>query len=231
MKTFSQHLIRHKYRLAIFLLLGAATVFCLLLVRARIAYSDTFRYTFLIWNLFLAWIPFMIAYLTYSLALRRSALYVVIPISAFLWLIFFPNAPYILTDFQHLSLNNGAAPLWFDVIMLIWCAWTGLLLGVVSLYLMQEIIKREFGRIVGWMFVFVVAALSSAGIYIGRFIRWNSWDVLRNPFGIANALLDQAVDPSLRSIGFIALYTSFFVFTYITLYAFGHLLQEQSERS
>jgi uncharacterized membrane protein len=156
---------------------------------------------------------------------------VVIPISAVLWLIFFPNAPYILTDFQHLSMNNGAAPLWFDVIMLVWCAWTGLLLGVVSLYLMQEVVKREFGRIVGWMFVFVVAALSSAGIYIGRFIRWNSWDILRNPFGIATTLLDQAVDPSLRSIGFIALYTSFFVFTYITLYAFGHLLQEQSERS
>ncbi len=231
MKTLQVYLIRHKYRLAIFLLLGAATVFSLLLVRARIAYSDTFRYTFLIWNLFLAWIPFMMAYLTYSLTLRRSVLYVMIPISAFLWLIFFPNAPYILTDFQHLSLNNGAAPLWFDVIMLIWCAWTGLLLGVVSLYLMHEIVKREFGRIVGWAFVLVVAALSSAGIYIGRFIRWNSWDVLRNPFGIATTLLDQAIDPSLRSIGFIALYTAFFVFTYITLYTFGHLLQEQSERS
>ncbi len=231
MKTLQVYLIRHKYRLAIFLLLGAATVFSLLLVRARIAYSDTFRYTFLIWNLFLAWIPFMMAYLTYSLTLRRSVLYVMIPISAFLWLIFFPNAPYILTDFQHLSLNNGAAPLWFDVIMLIWCAWTGLLLGVVSLYLMHEIVKREFGRIVGWAFVLVVAALSSAGIYIGRFIRWNSWDVLRNPFDIATTLLDQAIDPSLRSIGFIALYTAFFVFTYITLYTFGHLLQEQSERS
>lgn len=231
MKTFYDYFVRHKYRLAIFLLLGAATIFCLILVRARIAYSDTFRYTFLIWNLFLAWIPFIIAYFTYSLSLRRTALYVVIPISAVLWLIFFPNAPYILTDFQHLSMNNGAAPLWFDVIMLVWCAWTGLLLGVVSLYLMQEIVKREFGRVVGWMFVFVVAALASAGIYIGRFIRWNSWDILRNPFGIASTLLDQAIDPSLRSIGFIALYTSFFVFTYITLYAFGHLLQEQSERS
>jgi uncharacterized membrane protein len=231
MKTLYSHLIRHKYRLAIFALLGAATIFCLILVRARIAYSDTFRYTFLIWNLFLAWIPFMIAYVTYSVALRRTTLYVVIPISAFLWLIFFPNAPYILTDFQHLSLDNAGAPLWFDVIMLVWCAWTGLLLGVISLYLMQEIVKREFGRVVGWIFVFVVAALSSAGIYIGRFIRWNSWDILRNPFGIAATLLDQAIDPSLRSIGFISLYTLFFVFIYITLYAFGHLLQEQSERA
>ena len=231
MKILYNHFIRHKYRLAVFALLGAATIFSLTLVRVRIAYSDTFRYTFLIWNLFLAWIPFMIAYVTYGLALRRTTLYVVIPISAFLWLIFFPNAPYILTDFQHLSLDNGGAPLWFDVIMLVWCAWTGLLLGVISLYLMQEIVKREFGRVVGWIFVFVVATLSSAGIYIGRFIRWNSWDILRNPFGIATTLFDQATDPSLRSIGFIALYTLFFVFVYVTLYAFGHLLQEQSERS
>jgi uncharacterized membrane protein len=214
-----------------FALLGGATLVCLVLVRARFAVTDTYRYAFLIWNLFLAWIPFIIAYITYGLTLRRSAIYVVIPVSAFLWLIFFPNAPYILTDFQHLKLDNGSAPLWYDVIMLIWCAWTGLLLGLISLYLMHEIVRREFGRWVGWAFVLVVALASGAGIYIGRFIRWNSWDMLQDPYGTATTLLGQAVDPSLRSIGFISLYTLFFAFIYVTLYAFGHLLQERSERS
>jgi uncharacterized membrane protein len=230
MKALYNYLVSHKYRAAVFCLLGGATVVCLMLIRARFAVTDTDRYAFLIWNLFLAWIPFMIAYVTYGLALRRSAIYVIIPVSAFLWLIFFPNAPYILTDFQHLKLDNGSAPLWYDVIMLIWFAWTGLLLGIISLYLMHEIVKREFGRWVGWAFVLAVSLASGAGIYIGRFIRWNSWDVLQDPFGIAAALLGQAVDPSLRSIGFISLYTLFFMFIYITLYAFGHLLQEQSER-
>ncbi len=231
MKNLYSFLVQHKYRIAIFALLAGASVFCLMLFRARVVVSDTYRYSFLVWNLFLAWIPFIIAYFTYGLTLKRSILYVIIPVSAFLWLIFFPNAPYILTDFQHLKLDNGSAPLWYDVIMLVWFAWTGLLLGVISLYLMQEIVKREFGRWVGWGFVAAVSLLSSAGIYIGRFVRWNSWDILSNPFGIASTVLDQAVDPSLRSIGFITLYGIFFIFVYVTLYAFAHLLQEQSERS
>lgn len=231
MNAIYHFLLQHKYRAAIFALLGAATIFSLALVRTRMAVSDSYRYSFLIWNLFLAWIPFLIAYIAYGLALKRRALYIIIPISAFLWLIFFPNAPYILTDFQHLKLDNGSVPLWYDVIMLVWFAWTGLLLGVISLYLMHEIVKREFGRWIGWAFVLAVSLTSSAGIYMGRFIRWNSWDVLRNPFRIASAVLDQAVDPSLRSIGFITLYGIFFIFVYITLYAFAHLLQEQSGRT
>jgi uncharacterized membrane protein len=231
MKTLYNYLVQHKYRVAMFALLGGATILCLILVRLRIRVSDTYRYGFLIWNLFLAWIPFLIAYFTYSITLKRSLVYIIIPFTALLWLIFFPNAPYILTDFQHLKLDNGSAPLWYDVIMLIWCAWTGLLLGIISLYLMHEIVKREFGRVAGWAFVLIVSVASGAGIYIGRFVRWNSWTIFQDPFGTATTLLDQAVDPSLRSIGFIGLYTLFFAFTYITLYAFGHLLQEQSERS
>jgi uncharacterized membrane protein len=230
MKKILAHFLRHKYRLAIFALLAAASVVCLALFRVRVAYSDTFRYGFLVWNLFLAWIPFVIAYMTYSITLQRKALFAIIPISAFLWLIFFPNAPYILTDFQHLSYETSSAPVWYDVIMLVWFAWTGVLLGAISLYLMHEIVKREFGRTVGWVFVFGVSLLSGGGIYIGRFVRWNSWDVFSNPFGFASSIIDQAADPSLRSIGFISLYTLFFIFIYITLYAFAHLLQEQSSQ-
>ncbi len=229
MKQIYMYFVQHKYRLAMFGLLGAATMVCLILIRARIAVSDTYRYSFLVWNLFLAWIPFLIAYFTYGLSLRRNILMIIIPVSAFLWLIFFPNAPYILTDFQHLKWDNGSAPLWYDVIMLVWFSWTGLLLGIISLYLMHEMIRCEFGRWFGWAFVVIVSILSGAGIYIGRFVRWNSWDILQHPFGVATNLLDQAVDPSLRSIGFISLYTLFFAFTYITLYAFGHLLQEQAD--
>ncbi len=221
---------RHKYTVGVFLLLSAASLICISLVVARVGYSDTTRYVGLIWNLFLAWIPFVLAYLAYALSWRRRLVYFIIPIFAILWLIFFPNAPYILTDFQHLSNLATGVPVWFDVIMLIWFAWTGFLLGIISLYLMQNIIKREFGRAIGWLFVTVVSMLSGGGIYIGRFVRWNSWDVLRDPFGIASELLNQAMDPSLRSIGFISLYALFFFFVYITLYAFGHLLQEQSEQ-
>ncbi len=228
--SFRNTFARHKYKAGIFLLLSAASLVCVTLVAARIAYSDSRQYLGLVWNLFLAWIPFVLAYLAYMLSWRRLLVYFAIPIFAFLWLIFFPNAPYILTDLQHLGQETTNAPLWYDVILLTWFSWTGVLLGVVSLNLMQEIVKREFGRWLGWIFVFAVAGLSSAGIYVGRFIRLNSWDILQNPAGTAENLWSWLQDPSLRSIGFIGLYTVFFLFVYFTFYAFGHILQEGAEK-
>jgi len=211
----------------IFFLLAGATIFSVAVWRLRSEYSGTVHYAFLIWNLFLAWIPFIIAYFTYTLTLKRQWVYVVIPIAAFFWMIFFPNAPYILTDFQHLASHWTDLPVWYDVMMLIWFAFTGLLLGMVSLFLMQEIIRREFGRWVGWGFVALVAGLSSAGIYMGRFLRWNSWDILLNPSDIALYTIQSAQDLSLQSIGFMGLFAAFFLFLYITLYTFGHLLLER----
>ena len=141
-------------------------------------------------------------------------------------MIFFPNAPYILTDFQHLDYWHDV-PVWYDVMLLVWFAFTGLLLGLVSLFLMQEIIRREFGRWVGWGFVALVAGLSSAGVYVGRFLRWNSWDIFYNPAGMAQHTLQSIQNPSLQSIGFTSLFGMFFLFSYITLYTFGHLLLER----
>ena len=221
------YFLHNKYRLMMFVLLSSATIFSVAIWRVRFEYSGTGRYGFLIWNLFLAWIPFLISYFTYTLSLNRRWIYIVIPIAAFVWLIFFPNAPYILTDFQHLANNFSDLPVWYDVMMLIWFAFTGVLLGMVSLFLMQEIVRREFGRWVGWGFVAAVAALTSAGVYMGRFLRWNSWDILRDPTGIALYSFERVQDPSLQSLGFVGLFGAFFLFLYLTLYTFGHLLLER----
>lgn len=220
----------NKYRLMMFVLLAGATVFSVAVWRVRAEFSGSERYGFLIWNLFLAWIPFLISYFAYSMTINRTWIYVFIPVAAFLWLIFFPNAPYILTDFQHLAYGSKDLPVWYDVMMLIWFAFTGLLLGMVSLFLMQEIIRREFGSWVGWSFVSAVAGLSAAGVYMGRFLRWNSWDILRNPTGIALYSFQRVQNPSLQSVGFIGLFGLFFLFLYITLYTFGHLLVERPTR-
>ena len=217
----------NKYRLMMFFLLAGATIFSVMIWRVRSEFSGTAHYAFLIWNLFLAWIPFIIAYFTYTVSINRKWIYVVIPVAAFFWLIFFPNAPYILTDFQHLAGVWRDVPVWYDVMLLIWFAFTGLLLGKVSLFLMQEIIRREFGRWVGWAFVALVTGLSSAGIYMGRFLRWNSWDLILNPSSIARYAIESAQDPSLQSIGFTGLFAAFFLFLYITLYTFAHLLLER----
>ena len=225
------HIFRdHKYKVGVFILLALASAICVALVAARIAYSHTRGYSNLVWNLYLAWIPFVLAYLAYMFSWRRPLMYFVIPAFALLWLIFFPNAPYILTDLQHLGRDAAGAPLWYDVILLIWFSWTGMLLGIVSLNLMQEIIKRQIGRWAGWAFVVIVSCMTSVGLYLGRFVRLNSWDILQNPGQLATSIPDWLADPSLRSLGFIALYTLFFIFVYLTLYAFGHILSEGPER-
>lgn len=136
----------NKYRLTMFALLAGASVVSVTIWRLRTKFSGTDNYGFLIWNLFLAWIPFIIAYFTYTMTLSRSQIYLIVPVAAFFWLIFFPNAPYILTDFQHLSGTWRNAPPWYDVMLLIWFAFTGLMLGMVSLFLMQEVVRRESGR-------------------------------------------------------------------------------------
>jgi len=228
MKKTVAALAAHKYKIAVFALLAAASAICIALVGARIAYSDSRRYISLVWNLFLAWIPFILAYMAYLLSWRRTLMLLVIPVFAFLWFIFFPNAPYILTDLQHLGDGVGKVPLWYDVVLLIWFSWTGMLLGVVSLNLMQEIITRQLGRVPGWIFVLLAAGLTSVGMYVGRFIRLNSWDVLQDPSGTAADLFGWLADPSLRSAGFISLYTVFFLFVYVTMHAFGRILHEDS---
>ncbi|MBK9926419.1 MAG: DUF1361 domain-containing protein [Anaerolineales bacterium] len=219
----------NKYRLTMFTLLAGASVFSVAVWRVRSEFSQSVNYGFLVWNLFLAWIPFIIAYFTYTMTLSKKQVTLFVPIAAFFWLIFFPNAPYILTDFQHLAGAWRDVPVWYDVMLLIWFSFTGLLLGMVSLFLMQEIIRREFGRWFGWSFVAVVAGLTSIGVYVGRFLRWNSWDIFRNLTGMAEFTLQSAQDPSLQSIGFTSLFGAFFLFLYITLYTFGHLLLERQK--
>ena len=105
-----------------------------------------------------------------------------------------------------------------------------MLLGVISLYLMQDIVLRTFGRAAGWMFVLIISALSSFGIYIGRFVRLNSWDVLQNPTETAMEILGLVIDPSRRLAAFTLLYTFFFLFVFLLLYSFSHMLTEQHTR-
>ena len=223
-----EFIIRNRYSIAVFVLLNLACLIVIVLVVARVAYSDTGRHTGLVWNLFLAWIPFMLAYFAHLVSWRKTSLYLVIPVIAFLWLIFFPNAPYMLTDLQDLARRSFDAPLWYDVIIVVWASWTGMLLGVISLYLMQDIIIRTFGRVTGWIFVFVISALSSFGIYIGRFVRLNSWDILQNPTEVAQEIRGLVIDPSRRLAAFTILYTIFFLFVFLLLYSFSHMLREQS---
>lgn len=215
-----------RYRAAIFALLGAASVICTGLIVARVLYAGTPHFSFLIWNLMLAWVPLGFAMLACRVAPVRTPLgHVVLALSAVVWLLFFPNAPYIVTDFKHLGSMSDPVPDWYDVMLLIWFAWTGLLLGVVSLYLMQQLVERAWGVVSGWVFVLLATGLASLGIYVGRFLRWNSWDVLHDPGALAGPIGARLRDPAgnARLIAFTALFALFFLFVYVSLYVFGRL--------
>ena len=97
-----------------------------------------------------------------------------------LWLLFLPNAPYIVTDFVHLA-PGAQTPLYVDGVVLSAFAWTGVLLGFVSLYLMHAVARDRLGPRGGWLAALVALGLTSVGVYIGRFLQWNSWDLLTRP--------------------------------------------------
>ena len=220
----------HKNIFWIFILLVIASAISVILAGIRMQRSDSMRYAFLLWNLMLAWIPFLLAILAYASAnARKRILYLVIFVSAVAWLLFFPNAPYILTDFQHLNRVADGIPVWYDVVLIIWFAWTALLLGMVSLYLMQEIVARMFGKVTSWLFVIGVTTLSSFGVYVGRFLRWNSWDAWKNPLPLALDIWDQVRHPLANKDAFIftIIFTLLFLFIYVTLVLVGNLTVER----
>jgi uncharacterized membrane protein len=115
--------------------------------------------------------------------------------------------------------------------MLFWFSWTGLILGVVSLYLMHEIVSRAAGQVAGWVFVVLAAGLGSFGIYLGRFLRWNSWDLLRRPRPLAAELYGAFTDPAAQRqlLGFTLLFALLFLFVYAVVYVFAKLIRPRAE--
>jgi uncharacterized membrane protein len=166
-------------RLLVLLGLGGASALSVALELVRERHYSATDFRFLVWNLILAWVPLLLALLVYDGYRRRGTLLSRTP-ALVLWLLFLPNAPYIVTDFVHLSADTRAS-LWLDGIELSAFAWTGMLLGFVSLYLVHAVLRHRFGALTGWSAVLCALALASAGVYLGRVKRWNSWDVLTQP--------------------------------------------------
>jgi uncharacterized membrane protein len=207
---------------AILALVLASLLSCALVV-VRAYYSGTTAYGFFFWNLFLAWVPLAAALLFYGLAARQSRQWALLSAVAVVWILFFPNAPYIVTDLVHLR-ETRPVPYWYDIICVMAFAQTGLFLGYLSLYLMQEVIRAWLGRSVGWLFALGMLGASAFGVYLGRFLRWNSWDALVSPLA---TLRDAArvVNPwnDVQPIAFSLTFFAFSLVCYLILYSFAHL--------
>lgn len=208
--------LKEQNRIGLIIILSLSVLLTVLLIAFRIHYTGKVTYAFLVWNLFLALIPFGISSLTLIYHERvRSKLILFTVI--FSWLLFFPNAPYIVTDFFHLK-DRGNIPYWYDLGLLVSAAWNGLMLGFISLYDMQQVINKLLGKAYGWFFAMSSIVLGSFGIYLGRYQRFNSWEVLTNPLelfaDIAGRFLNPFAHP--RTMFVTLLFSAFLSVGYLT---------------
>lgn len=167
------------------------SVFSIALTLGRRKFTGLSFFTFMIWNLFLAFIPWLAASIVYVKNIKNKVAIVIIIL---LWLVFFPNAPYMLTDLVHLG-KDTAAPIWFDIIMLLSYGFAGLIYGFTSLQMIEEKIKSVFNLKHASQISIFLIFLSCFGIYLGRFLRWNTWDLVTNMKGVMGDIFRRVFYP------------------------------------
>ena len=191
--------------------------FSCLLLSTRIMVTGYTTYLFLVWNLFLAFVPYAITQWLWThrwVAKNKWKLLGLL----LLWLLFIPNSFYILTDLFHLD-EFDSAPKWFDLLLIFSFAWNGLLLGIISVRKTEMLLEIVTGRRFSLLIVFVVMWLNAFGIYIGRYLRFNSWDIVMQPFSLFREMFEVIFHPLRNKMewGMIAVYAVFMTVLYITM--------------
>ena len=194
-------------------MLTASMLFSCTLVGIRILHTGRLTFLSMIWNLFLAYIPYAISTAltvwrtraaerqpTRSAlpAARGTSLKGFLRFLTFLaWLLFIPNSFYILTDLYHLADNhrNSRVPEWFDLALILSFAWNGLLLGVLSTRQVEKLLAPEATGLGRWLFLYPVMWLNALGVYTGRYLRYNSWDIITDPFDLLGDILGMIIHP------------------------------------
>lgn len=176
------------------------------------------QYRFLVWNVFLAWVPYGCSLLAIRLdeTRARGRDHSIKAIVWLTWLAMFPNAPYIITDIVHLW-EIRSFTWWFDVGMVITFALSGCFLGIISLRIMHDLVRPRLGAVGGWIFVTIVTMLSGFGVYLGRFQRFNSWDILTKPHRVFAQIFRGVIDPLShpRTWGVTLMFGALMLVTYI----------------
>ncbi|MGC5773142.1 DUF1361 domain-containing protein [Paenibacillus pabuli] len=209
----------------IFIFLSVVTMMTLGLYYVAADWLDQRYFRFLIWNLFLGWIPFVFSYIAYGFShvKWKGAAWLAVA-SGLLWLLFFPNSSYIVTDLVHLTARSSRYyggghgvdyTYWYDLIVVLMFVWTGLLLGFLSMYQLQEVIHDHVGRWASWIFVLGGCALGSYGVLLGRVYRLNSWDALTNRETLIELMHESVSRPSLA---FCMFFGVFILTVYATMY-------------
>lgn len=169
--------------------LNPLILFNIVLILIRIIYTGKLLFAFLVWNLFLAAVP-----LYFSVKCTKAGSRAGVLTYACLWLLFFPNSMYIITDLFHLT-ERAEIPLWYDLLLLFSSATTGVLLRMLSLRNIEKQLPEKVNGRVKNLLVFIVMVLCGYGIYLGRFDRWNSWDVVTQPYYLIKSIAYHIIHP------------------------------------
>lgn len=180
-------------QLKIIISLSLLALFSFALSIIRVFITGHITFLFLNWNLFLAFIPLLISTVLLQRRIQKNKL--IFAIFFLSWLLFFPNAPYIITDLIHLKLLSYVHTLWYDLILIMSFTWTGLVFGLVSLLNVEKALQKFITPQKTNFLMMALLFLSGFGIYLGRFLRRNTWDVLTNPGGLFYDIFIRLIDP------------------------------------
>ncbi|MFA6258060.1 MAG: DUF1361 domain-containing protein [Candidatus Paceibacterota bacterium] len=170
---------------------------------------------YLILNLFLAWIPYIISFYFIK---KETAVKFFIPLFI-LWLLFFPNAPYLVTDVMHI-VSSPETFIWYDSLLFFLFGWIGLLLGTISLFQIHQYLKNHFNYLISEIIIFAICFVSSFGVYLGRFERWNSWDFFFHPLNLIKDSLNisAGLTDGVAPLTFVSIFCVFLYTVYKTIY-------------
>lgn len=188
MNTIKQ-LLFNRYKTLSLLTVTMSLSVVLLMIRMKLTHS--FFYLFLVWNLFLAVIPFAIT--TYLASLPKLNKYAMI-LWFGAWLLFLPNAPYIITDLLHLKIS-GTNLLWLDVLVINAFALNGLVLFYYSLLEMKTILSKYLSDKPLQLLITTIPFISGFGVFLGRFLQYNSWEILSNPKQLFVDIFNMIIQP------------------------------------
>lgn len=177
-------------KLSVNIILYVFAAFIGTLIAARTYFTGSLYYVFLIWNIFLAFIPYWVSHLF----VKKGRSNILSTLLFFSWLIFLPNAFYIITDLIHLK-KETIVPVWYDVIIIFSSALLGLILAFISLFKTEEFLILKFGEKKTQLIIPVLLFLAAFGVYLGRFLRWNSWDIIQNPLGLVSSITERFIYP------------------------------------
>jgi len=180
----------------------------------RVVLFGKLSFVYLLWNIFLAFIPFLISSILLYFSNKNKLNKTFFIIGGIFWLVFLPNAPYIVTDLIHIGVVRSV-PVLYDSVLLFTSAWVGLLLGMSSMFHIEKILLSRYTKKVTAIIIIIITFLISIGMYLGRFFRFNSWDIFTNPLSFIGKILNT-LSYSTYHIEALIYIPLFFTFIYIS---------------